>query len=44
MSDFRRRFGFQLATASADLVAAREGDFRARFGVQLTRAARERSL
>ena len=41
MSDFRHRFGLQLAAASADLLAAHEGDFRARLGVQLTRAAGE---
>jgi hypothetical protein len=41
MSDFRDRFGLQLAAASAELLAAGEGDFRARFGAQLTRAAGE---
>jgi hypothetical protein len=41
MSDFRDRFGLQLATASAELLAAGEGDFRAHFGAQLTRAAGE---
>ncbi len=39
MSDFRDRFGLQLAAASAGLVAASECDFRARLGLQLTRAA-----
>jgi hypothetical protein len=41
MSDFRDRFGLQLATASASLVAASAGDFRVRFGIQLTHAAGE---
>jgi hypothetical protein len=41
MSDFRDRFGLQLATAAAGLAAAGESDFRARFGAQLTRAAGE---
>jgi hypothetical protein len=41
VSDFRDRFGAQLAMAAAELAAAREGDFRVRFGVQLTTAADE---
>jgi hypothetical protein len=41
MSDFRDRFGWQLATASAGLVAVSESDFRVRLGIQLTRAAGE---
>jgi hypothetical protein len=41
MSDFRDRFGLQLAAASATLVAADGSDFRVRFGLQLTRAAGE---
>jgi hypothetical protein len=41
VSDFRDRFGAQLAIAAAELANAREGDFRVRFGVQLTTAANE---
>jgi hypothetical protein len=41
MSDFRDRFGIQLAAASAALVAADGSDFRVRFGLQLTQAAGE---
>jgi hypothetical protein len=41
VSDFRDRFGAQLAMAAAELAAAREGDFRVRLGVQLTAAANE---
>ena len=41
MSDFRDRFGLQLANASAGFVAASESDFRVRLGIQLTRAAGE---
>jgi hypothetical protein len=41
MSDFRDRFGLQLANASASLVAASAGDFRVRFGIQLAHAAGE---
>jgi hypothetical protein len=41
MSDFRDRFGLQLAAASAALVAADGSDFRVRFGLQLTQAAGE---
>ena len=39
MSDFRDRFGLQLAAASASLLAANSADFRVRLGLQLTRAA-----
>jgi hypothetical protein len=41
VSDFRDRFGAQLAMAAAELASAREGDFRVRLGVQLTTAANE---
>jgi hypothetical protein len=41
VSDFRNRFGAQLAMAAAELAKAREGDFRVRLGVQLTTAANE---
>ena len=41
MSDFRDRFGLQLAAASAALLAADGADFRVRFGLQLTQAAEE---
>jgi hypothetical protein len=41
MSDFRDRFGLQLAAASASLLAANSADFRVRFGLQLTGAAGE---
>lgn len=41
MSDFRDRFGEQLAAAAAALVAAPQADFRERFGVQLALAAGE---
>jgi hypothetical protein len=41
MSDFRDRFGVQLAAASAQLVAVGASDFRVRLGIQMTRAARE---
>jgi len=41
MSDFRDRFGLQLAAASASLLAANSADFRVRFGLQLTHAAGE---
>jgi hypothetical protein len=41
MSDFRDRFGLQLAAASAALLAADGADFRVRFGLQLTQAAGE---
>jgi hypothetical protein len=41
VSDFRDRFGEQLAAAAAALAAAPEADFRARFGAQLAIAAGE---
>jgi hypothetical protein len=41
MSDFRDRFGAQLAAAAAALGAAAEDDFRVRFGAQLATAAAE---
>jgi hypothetical protein len=41
MTDFRDRFGLQLANASAGFVTASESDFRVRLGIQLTRAAGE---
>ncbi|HXR13437.1 MAG TPA: hypothetical protein VN740_02175, partial [Solirubrobacteraceae bacterium] len=39
MSDFRDRFGAELAAAATALLAAAEEDFRVRFGAQLTTAA-----
>ncbi len=41
MSDFRDRFGAQIAAAAAALGAASEEDFRVRFGAQLASAAAE---
>jgi hypothetical protein len=41
VSDFRARFGAQLALAAAALNAPVESDFRARFGAQLALAAAE---
>lgn len=41
MSDFRDRFGAQLAASAAALLAAPEADFRMRFGAQLAIAATE---
>jgi hypothetical protein len=41
VSDFRDRFGAQLAMAAADLALARQGDFRVRLGAQLAVAADE---
>jgi hypothetical protein len=41
VSDFRDRFGAQLAASAASLLAAREADFRARLGAQLAVAANE---
>ena len=41
MSDFRDRFGAQLAAAATALGAAPEGDFRVRFGAALAMASAE---
>jgi hypothetical protein len=41
VSDFRDRFGEQLAAAAASLAAAPQTDFKARFGAQLAAAAGE---